>query len=209
MANPIVHNFPVRRPNFIEDAFWIGDDDDLALNLKFTDVGGVQKSIQLETQNAERKGELCRPNSNDILDMADTQGRVRDILAAHVRMAVLVKGHAVPGSQEFADALVDDLLGSNNFQTSIGTVKVTDVTLIDHQCVDLEFKQGSGPKRTFTFDYQELMNYTFVPVTQLLVVSGAVEKEFPSYVHDHPNDVLSSSQKQDVVDYVMSLAPWV
>lgn len=208
MGSPLIHSFPVKRPGFITQAQWIGDDDDLSLQLSYTDVGGVGKAMSLDTQNAERKGEICLPTSNDVADLAADDGRIRDILAAHVRMSVLCKGHAVPGSVEFSDAVLDHQ-ESNHLQTALGTVKVKTVTILDDQCVHIEFQKGSGPKRTYLFDHQELSNYTFVPVTQLLVVAGAIEKQFSSYVHDHPNDVLTAQQKQNIVDYVLTLEPWI
>jgi hypothetical protein len=49
----------------------------------------------------------------------------------------------------------------------------------------------------------------FVPDTQLLVVPGAIEKQFPTYVHDYPNTILSEQQRADIVAYVLAIAPWI
>lgn len=205
---PRVHAWPVKRPGFITGVFWNGDDDDLSMIVQYTNQSGGNASISLETKNADRKGEFCLPTSSDVADLADTPERIRDILAAHVRMAVMIKGHAVPGSTEFEDAILDHI-GSNHLQTALGTVKVKSVTIIDDQCLDIEFQKGSGTKRTYRFDHQELMNYVYVPQTQLLVVAGAIEKEFSSYVHDHPNDVLTQVQRDDIDEYLLGLEPWV
>lgn len=205
MPVPKVHKFPVKRPGFIEQAQWIGDDDDLSLQVSYRNEEGNLQSISFETRNADpRPGEICLPNTNDVLDLGP---RVRDILVAHVRMACMIAGLAVPGSKEFSDAFVQS--EANHLQTAIGTVKVTDIVLIDDLCLDMEFKRGGGPKRVFRIDHDELNEYKFVPSTQLLVIPGAIEKEFSGAVHDHPNEVLTQQEKDDIVAYLLSLALWV
>jgi hypothetical protein len=99
---------------------------------------------------------------------------------------------------------------TSNFQTAVGAVKCTDVIFINDQIVELEFQKGSGPKRKYQFDYGELQNYSFAPSTQLFIIAGAVEKQFPTYNHDFTAGVfLTESQKQDIVDYVLTLSPWM
>lgn len=219
---PIVYNHPIKRPGFITSARWLGDDDDLALQLKYENLQGGTASFSLDTKNAERNGNVCLPNSNDILQLGayhddgehlvlgdhTYSGDVRDILAAHLRMATLIHGHSVPGSVEFQDAVLDHL-EANHFQTALGTTKISDVTVLDDSLVALQCRQGTGPKRWFLFDYGELQNYTYVPQTQLYIVAGAIEKQYGSYTHDHPNQVLTQTQKDNIADYVVTLAPWV
>jgi len=152
----------------------------------------------------ENPGELCLPASNDVNTLGP---RKRDILVAHTRMACMISGLAVPGSKEFLDAFIGQ--DQNNLQTAIGTVKVTQVVNVDDQCVEMTFRCGSGPTLAFEVDHGELNKYVFVPATQLLVVPGAVEKQFPTYVHNHPTQVLSQQQKDDIAAYCLTLEPWI
>ena len=204
MAAPVVHPFPVRRPGFIEQASWIGDDDDLSLQCSYRDQGGMLRSISFETRNAERPGEICIPTSNDVVDLGPN---ARDILVAHTRMACMIAGLAVPGSQEFEDAFVQS--ETNNLQTAIGTVKVVAIEPVSDQIVAISYRKGSGPIRSYEIDHGELNRYAFTPSTQLWIVPGSVEKQFSGMVHDHPSTTMSSTDKQNVVDYVCGLAPWV
>lgn len=207
-TNPIDLGFPVKRPSMIQQASWIGDDDDLALQVTYHVLGGGQQTESFETKNAERKGEICLPSTSDIHDLADSSARRRDILAAHLRMSCFLAGLAVPGSKEFEDAFIH-LLG-NHLQTAIGTVKVDSFTLIDDQCMNIVFQEGSGPKESFVFDHQELNRYVMLPGTQVLVLPGALEKQFGSFNHDHPGTVLSQSQKDQIVDFCLNtFCPWV
>lgn len=206
MPTPVIHTFPVRRPGFIMSATWVGADDDLTLECGYVDQGGVPRSIVFETRNTGegRLGEICLPTSSDVADLGPN---ARDILVAHLRMACMVAGLAVPGSKEFTDALIQ--ADSNNLQTAIGTVKVTAVAPVDDQCVDVEFQKGNGPKRTYRIDHGELNDYVFVPQTQLRVIAGSVEKQFPNAVHDYPTTVLSATDKASIATYVLGLSLWV
>lgn len=206
MPIPVVHPFPVRRPNFIVSATWVGTDEDLTLEVGYFDQGGIPRSVVFETRNVSegRTGEICLPTSNDVADLGPN---ARDILVAHLRMACMVAGLAVPGSKEFTDALLQ--ADSNNLQTAVGTVKVTAVAPVDDQCVDIEFQKSPGPKRTYRIDHGELNQYVFVPQTQLRVVGGAVEKQYPNAVHDYPGTVLTETEKANIASYVLTLAPWI
>jgi len=72
------------------------------------------------------------------------------------------------------------------------------------------FRQGNnGASRQYVMDHGELNRYTFAPSTQLFVIPGAVKKQFPNYVHDHPNTVLTTTQREDIRSYVLGLALWI
>lgn len=206
MTVPAIHPFPVKRPGFIEQAHWLGGDDDLAFQVSYRNSEGDLQTKSFDTRNAERAGEICIPASNDVLDMGPN---TRDILVAHVRMACMVAGIAVPGSKEFEDAILNGQLLAAGLQTAIGTVKVTNVVLVDDSCMDLEFRQGTGAKRVYRIDHGELNSYQFVPSTQLGVVPGAVKKQFPTAVHNHPTTALTQSEKDAIAAYVVGLAFWI
>lgn len=206
MTVPAIHAFPVKRPGFIEQAHWLGDDDDLAFQVSYRNSDGDLQTKSFDTRNAGRAGEICVPSSNDVADMGPN---ARDILVAHVRMACMVAGIAVPGSKEFEDAILNGQLLAAGLQTAVGTVKVTSVALVDDSCMDLEFRQGTGPKRVYRVDHGELNSYQFVPSTQLGVIPGAVKKQFSTAVHNHPSVSLSEAAKDDISSYVLSLALWV
>jgi len=201
---PVVHPFPVKRPGYIEQAAWLGTDEDLSLQLSFRNIAGNLETISFQTAG-ENPGEICLPSSTDLATLGP---RVRDILAAHLRMGVMVAGHAVPGSREFEDVFVQT--GTNNFQVAIGTAKVIASRMVSDSEIDIDWRIGSsGPIRTERFGHGELSNYVFVPQTQLLVVPGAVEKQFPNYVHSWPGTVLTQAQKDNVAAYVLTLEPWI
>lgn len=206
MTAPIIYEHPIRRPGFITDVVWEGEDDDLQLKLSFPDAGGTQRNLHLranEISPGERQ-QICLPNSNKDIHYLD-----EDTLLAHVRMLTMVAGFPL-GSQEWSDAWDADLLGKRDLQTAIGKVLRTgDVVTIDEQFVQFTVKRkNQGATREMTISHSDI-RYTFTPQTQLLVVAGAIEAEFPNYQHDYPDSVLSSQERQDIVDYVMGLEPWI
>ena len=204
MTIPVVYDFPVKRPGIITAAQWFGGDADLELHVSFTGLGGQGGQLVFQTQGTE-VGEICLPTSTDLNNLGP---RARDILVAHTRMACMVAGLAVPGSKEFLNAFIQS--DSNNLQTALGTVKVSDVRMVDDQCFDIDFKVGTGPAFTVRADHGELNNYTFVPSTQLLIIPGSVKKEFPTYVHDFNNGkILTQSQKDAISTYILGLEPWI
>lgn len=210
MTVPNVHPFPVRRPGFIETAEWVGPDSQLALKLTYRDATGTLRQIQFATRNQAdgTAGEICLPSSILGNDLHGLGPRYEDILRAHTRMACLVAGTAVPGSDEFTTAMLTGQ--SQNLQTGLGSTKVVTVTPQDDRTVLLGFKCGTGPTLDVVMDYTDLNVYEFVPETQLLVVPGSVKKAFASgYVHDYPTTVLTTVKKQDIIDYVSGLQPWV
>jgi len=209
MAVPIVHSFPVRRPGFIETCEWIGPDLQLALKCTYRDATGTLKQIQFSTRNAgdSTPGEICLPAGVLGNDLHGLGPRYEDILRAHTRMACLVAGTAVPGSDEFTAAILNGQ--TQNLQTGLGAVKINAVTPLTDQTVMLTFKCGTGPNLDVEMDYGDLNVYQFVPETQLLVIPGSIKKAFSTYVHDYPTTILSADRKQDIVDYVLALQPWV
>lgn len=207
MTNPVIHDYPVKRPNFITSCTWVGDDTNLKLRVVFPsdDQGGVQ-ALEFATRNvgAGRVGEVCIPTSNAIEDLGP---RARDILVAHTRMACMVSGQAVPGSQEFLNAFTQE--GTNDLQTAIGTVKVSAVSVIDDVKVMMSWRKGTSPAWSQEVDHHELNLYQFTPDTQMLIIPGSVKKQFPTYVHDYPNTILTEERRDEIVAYVLGLAPWV
>lgn len=203
MVAPAVHPFPIKRPGFITGATWIGGPEDMALECAYTNALGNPAVISFSTKG-ENPGELCLPASTDLNNLGP---RARDILAAHLRMACMVGGVAVPGSREFEDVFIQ--AESNNFQVALGMAKVVDVRMFSDTEVDVDWKVGTGPTYTTRLGHGELNTYTFVPQTQLLVIPGSVEKEFPTYIHDYPSQQLTSTQKSNIVNYVTALELWI
>lgn len=209
MSIPTVHPFPVRRPGFIQTAEWVGPDAQLGFKVTYFDETGTLRSTTFATRNAgdSTKGEICLPSGLLANDLHELGVRYEDILRAHTRMACLVAGTAVPGSDEFSAAILNGQ--TQNLQTALGAVKVNAVTPIDDQTVRLTFKCGTGPNLDVEMNYSDLNSYAFVPDTQLFVIPGSVKKQFSTYVHDYPTTILSAQRRQEIVDYVLSLAPWV
>jgi hypothetical protein len=206
MAIPVIHDFPVKRPGFIKTAEWVGGDESLKFRIAYDDTSGTTRFIEFNTRSAVTgdQGEICLPTSNDLHDLGV---RYEDILTAHTRMACLVSRSGIPGSDEFLDALLNG--ESSNLQTALGVVKVVDVQAVDGQTIAMTYKQGTGPSLSINQEYQNLNNYVFVPDTQLFVVPGAVKKQFPTYVHDYPNVILTEARRDEIAAYVLTLEPWI
>jgi len=207
MTTPAVHEFPVRRPGFISLAQFTGNDDRLDLELQFTDETGTGRTKALAcTRNPADPGDpgvICLPNSKTISDLNETA------LIAHIRMATLISG-TIPGSQEWQDAFMT-AIDKPNLQTAIGNVKIVSVQQMTDIVLQVSVQKTSGgPIRVLDTDYGELGQYTFAPITQLLVVAGAIEAQYPTYIHDPQNgSILTTSQKANIVAYVMALEPWI
>lgn len=205
MPIPKVYGFPVKRPGFITRSRWIGGDDDLMLEVfSSTATGGVATtSFETANTNEGRSGEVCLPGAADINDLD------RDTIISHIRMATFIS-KTTAGSFEWTNAFVEQE-GSKDFQLAIGSCAIIDVRQIDD--VNFEFdikkKSGGGPTRTIMTDHDEMSEYSFTPSTQLKIIAGAIKLEFPSYVHEYPSTTLSASQKQDILDFVDTLEPWV
>lgn len=205
MPGPINYGKPVKRPGLITAAVWEGDDDDLSLRVTFTNELGQLQNISFQTRNAGEGnfGEICLPNGMDVNDLPE------DAIIASIRMAALIAG-ATAGSGEFMDMFIGQE-GTRDLQTAIGNCKVDDCRMIDDAEfeVDVKKKGTNNPVRTILTDHSAISRYTFTPDTQLNIIPGAVEVEYGNYVHDYPDDVLTQQQKDDIVDFVMSLEPWV
>ena len=209
MPLPVVHAFPVRRPNYIKTAEWVGPDQQLQFKITFDDENGVQHAINFNTRNLPDgvKGEVCLPTGLLGNDLRNLGSRYEDVLIAHTRMSCLVARSGIPGSDEFMDALLNG--PTANIQTALGVVKVTAVEPVDDQTVKITFKCGTGPELPVNMDYADLNNYVFAPVTQLFVVAGAIKKQFNNYVHDYPNTILSQDRRDEIAAYVLTLEPWI
>jgi hypothetical protein len=208
MTAPTIHEFPVKRPGFIHTATWIGPDDDLALEVKYQDVGDITRLVSFKTRNTDPLGDviICAPVSSDLLNLGT---RLRDILLAHLRMASMISG-TVLGSTEWTTALLEG--ESSNLNTALGVVKVTNIVSTNDQQVTITFRQGTGPTHDELVQYEELNigDYVFVPETQLFSsVPGAIKKQFPTYVHNYPSVVLTQSRKDEIAAYMLTLEPWV
>lgn len=198
-----VYTHPVKRPNFIEAARWIGNDDDLSLEVDYRDQNDILRTIVLVTEAGTSNARVFPPSSWDLTDLH------RDTLVAHVRMATMI-AKAPVGSQEFEDTFV---IGEKNFQTSVGTVKITQCDHVDDITVNVTFGPGTGQNPTIThaITHDELTEYAFAPSTQLRIIAGALKYEFPNYEHDYPSTTLSQAQKNNVISFLTgsSFQPWV
>lgn len=207
MTAPFVHEFPVRRPGYITNCEWVGPDNQLQLQVNYYDETNAYRQIKFDTRHIAdaTKGEVCLPNSTDLTNLG---ARYEDILMAHTRMACMVSRSGIPGSTEFNDALMSG--PSANLNTALGTVKVMAITPVSDQTVTLTYRCSSGgPTLDIVVDYRDLNNYSFVPDTQLFVIPGAIKKQFPTYVHDYPNTILSQARRDEIAAYVLTLAPWI
>lgn len=198
-----LYDFPVRRPTFVNTAQWNGPDDDLSLIVGYFDENGMQRSTSLTTTNTSNGiGDICLPSRADIEDIP------RDTLVAHLRMATFIS-KTVAGSAEWKSAFVEQE-GSQDFQLAIGTAAVIDIRIVDDIHFDVDIKRKSQQTvKTIRSDHAEMSNYTFTPSTQLKILGGALKFEFPNFVHDHPSEVLSSQQRQQIIDHILTLQPWV
>lgn len=201
MPTMIDYGFPERRPNSILNLQWIGPDDDLALQGEYYDNAGQLRVIQWGTKI--NGGELCLPSSATVLDLS------RDTAIAHVRMAMFL-GNYRAWTIEAQNALITQS-DAKYFQTPVGECRVV-ATRHGAQPGEVEFdlrKGTSGPILVVQTSVDELTRYALTPSSQLRIVCGSVKKQFSNYIHDYPGTVLTQSQKDDIVSYVASLAPWI
>lgn len=205
MATPIDHGFPVRRPNFLEAAEWIGSDEDLQLVCSYKDKLGNAKQKAFTTRNlstASEPGLICLPSSATVNDLDETT------IIAHVRAATFIS-RTIAGSKEWKNSFTNQEQ-SADFQLAVGTCKIIDVRLIDQSTVEFDVKKGSsGPVRTVATDHPDLSSYTLDADSAVLVIAGSVKKQFANYIHEYGTQVLTTSQKADIVAYVLGLAIWM
>lgn len=205
MPAHLVLSYPIKRPGFIENVTWVGapGQDDLTLNLEYKDAQGMAAQTSLYTVNAPN-ATLCLPASKGIMDLPE------DILTAHVRMAGMISG-TVPGSVEYDNAIKGPMLDARNFQMPIGDVRVTSIVPVSPTMHRFTFQKTSGGlTRDLDIDIRDLATYAFAPSTQLLVVAGAIKKQYPTYIQDHANGKdLTQAQMDTIAAYVMGLDPWI
>lgn len=208
MPTPTVFLYPVKRPGFITGVTWNGQPGDPSHSLAIEYVGsnGLPSQTMLyTTPNTNPLATLCLPTSKGVADLID------DLYIAHVRMAGMISG-TIPGSMEYDDAIKGTgLLNGRNFQMPIGDVKITDVVSVDERNIKITFQKTSGgATHDVTADVDDLAKYAFAASTQLLVVAGAIKKQFPTYVHDHAtNKHLTQAQMDNISAFVMTLEPWI
>lgn len=211
MTAPIIHPYPIKRPGFLSNARFEGNDENLRFYVDYPDSGGVLQSIGFRLfDDGSDYQEMCIPvASYDINRIPDT------CLIAHLRMASIVSD-TVPTSKEWQDAMQVESGGqTKHFQTAVGQVKMSNFTPhASGETVDIELQRGTTTnKKTISVDYDEVCKegYVFAPSTQLLVIPGSVLKEFPTnYKHDYPNgDILTQAERDAIIAYVNGLAVWV
>ena len=195
----------MERPGFITSAVWHGQPgaDELQLEIIYNDESGLPAAINLYALN-NPNSTLCLPTAKLISDLSE------DVLVAHVRMAGLISG-TIPGSQEYFDAVTVTGEGNaRNFQTPIGDVKVIGVAILSDVQAKVTMQKGSQTPREILLPTDDLHEYAFAPSTQLLIIAGAIKKQFPTYIQDpDTGKFLTQQQMDDIVAYVMTLAPWV
>lgn len=207
MPTPMVLEYPIKRPGFITNAYWLGlpTDPEISLVLEYVDAQGNANQTVLYTTPVAIAS-LCLPHTlKTVADLSD------DVYIAHVRMAGMVSG-AIPGSEEYNNAIKGDgLLGARYFQTPIGDVKVTDIQMIYPSNVQMTFqKTGGGPTHVVVTDVADLSTYSFTPSTQLITVAGAIKKQYPTYIHDAATGkFLTQTQMDTIAAYVMGIEPWI
>jgi hypothetical protein len=203
MPVPAQYGYPVKRPGLIVAAQWTGPDSNLKLQVTYVNEFGNLQVFLLSTTNAGAVGDICLPTGKTIQDIN------RDAIIASVRMATFISKH-IPGSKEWLDAMTTGQ-DTMNFQMAIGNVKIKEARIISDVQVELDMvKAGtSTPVQTVVTDFGELGTYTFAPDTQVRCAAGAIEKEYPSYIHDYPTQVLTQAQKDDIIAYVLTLPLWV
>lgn len=205
MAIPTIFTYPVQRPNFLTGVTWQGNQGDaaLVLNLEYTASDGSAASKSLYTTPSSIAS-LCLPTSKVIADLDE------DLLIAHVRMAGMISG-TIPGSKEFSDAVsTSGVADARYFQTPIGDVKITNIISLNDSNVRVTMQKGSAATRDINMEIADLSHYSFAPSTQLIVVAGAIRKQYPTYVHDAAtNKYLTQAQMDNIAAYVLTLNLWI
>lgn len=201
-----IRNFekPAQRTNLITNVSWQGDDDDLALEVTFDNGEGGTSVVSFSTTNASNGvGQICLENTIPVTDLTD------NVILASLRMGSLISGNP-PGSKEWVDAMGVDQT-TKDFQMGLKTnVYIKAHRIISENVIELDIKRrNDAAQKTVTLGFDDLSSYSVAPDTQIYCIVGAIEKEFPSYVHDHPTTVLTQTQKDDIVTYVSGLTLWV
>ena len=206
MPVPVQLAKPVKRTpgDVIISAQWIGEDDDLELEITYNNCAGVHETMSFVTANTteSRIGEVCVPATYGIQEQYDQDA------IANIALGSFISG-AVPPSFEWEQMFVEQT-GSKDFQMATGTVAIDAYRLQSESVIEIDLKiKGSQEIKTIYPSIDELVIYQFSPSTHLKCVAGAIKKEFPTYSHEYPNDIMSGSKRQDVIDYVQSLSCWL
>lgn len=140
-----------------------------------------------------------------------------DQLLASLSMAGILGGHAMPGSKEYMDAVVNQ--DTMNFQTIIGSVKVKTVTPVVDPLVgplgtvfDVEFqKVGSATNvKTIRCDAWSLSQYdnrVDNAAVAVPVVPGAIHKILG--FKKSQLGAAGSANRQSVIDFVATNYFWI
>lgn len=209
MVAPFQPGYPVRRAaGFLLNPQFEGTDDQLIFRVEYPDNQGVTHVVTFRcTPSGSAPQEMCIANSK--FDLSKIS---RDTVVAHLRMASIIS-KTIPGSKEWEAVLVDTgLLDAKYFQMPVGQVRIISWSMGDDRTVRLEFQRGTTSDKVFhDVDLNEITaeQYVYAPSTQLMVIPGSVERQFPNYHHDYPDVILSVQQRQDIIDYVAGLELWV
>ncbi len=203
MTAPRVYSHPIKRPaGCAFNARFEGGDDRLMFCVDYVRQTGCVSTaaFRLFDDGEGARQQMCIADSvHDIEDLD------RDALVAHIRMTSVIS-KTIPGSSEWTTAMAAQ-------HTAVGTVNIGSPVPLDDASVSIEFQRGAtANKVTHTIGITELMaeSYSYDPGTQLLVIPGSVEKEYPTYHHDVVEAVfLTSQQRQDIVNYVEGLTLWI
>lgn len=202
---------PVRRVGFVTEVEFQGTDDELEMQVTYQTLTGVNgHTFRCTDQGGGQHKEafLTNTEKNDI-DKID-----RDALVAHLRLCTLLSRTQV-GTREWEDAV--KAVTDNQakwLQTAVGQTRVQnqDLSFVDDTCVNIVFQKGSSSNKvTHLVSYGELHfnGYTPNPETDILMVPGALEKEF-GYVHEPPSNPLTLAEKDDICDFLLNeWAPFI
>lgn len=201
-----VYNYPIKRTNFLFNARFEGADDDLDFKVDYKDAQGVTQTAAFRPgETGQGVPGICLPSSKTVNDL------MRDVIVAHIRMGTLIS-KLIPGSTEWMNIWVGES-PQKNLQTSIGDVVITEFNTLNDDSFKIKVKKDKtqNPVREVQIDYSEVSieEYSFAPSTQAVVIAGSLEVAYPAYVHDPPSNPLSSSEKQNIIDYVNGLEIWI
>jgi len=211
MTAPAIYGHPIKRPvGFLFNARFEGEDEALYFIADFPNIVGAPQQISFRLFNdGNSYQQMCIPTAAYDIEKIDD-----DALIASLRMASIISCTA-PTSQEWKDAMTVEGDGNTKFfQTAVGQTRMSDSALNGDALIDVTFQRGTTTNRkTVSIGYREISQeeYVYSPQTQLQIIAGSVLKQFPSgYKHDYPNgDILTAQERQDIIDYVNALTPWV
>lgn len=208
---PFQPGYPIRRAaGFLASPQFEGTDDQLLFRVEYPDNQGVRHAINFRcTPSGSEPQEMCIANNSPDYTVTKLS---RDTIVSHLRMASIIS-KTIPGSKEWVDALLSTSdLDAKYFQMPVGQVRLISWSMVDDRTMKMEFQRGTTTDKVFhEVDLNEITaeSYIYAPSTQLMVISGSVERQFPNYHHNYPDTILSEQQRQDIIDYVASLELWI